>query len=202
MIKFASPLQIRYFSTTPYLFGDSAVKYSAIPHINIPDTIPDNPPDGYLRLAMIKQLQDGEALFDFAVQFQTDAGVMPIEDPCQEWPESMSPFRKVATIKIPQQEFDSEKQKEFGENLSFSPWHALPEHRPLGGINRARKVVYRAISHFATNTIVCPVRSLVVGRFNVKLKNSVPTHFGKHCRTNLPPQCKNAHRPPQPGGQW
>ncbi len=73
---------------------------------------------------------------------------MPIEDPGHEWPESMSPFRKVATIRILQQEFDSDKQKEFGENLSFTPWHALPEHRPLGGVNRARKVVYRAISLF------------------------------------------------------
>ena len=34
----------------------------------------------------------------------------------------------------------------FGENLSFTPWHSLPEHRPLGGINRARKAIYRAIS--------------------------------------------------------
>ena len=32
------------------------------------------------------------------------------------------------------------------ENLSFNPWHSLPAHRPLGGINRARKVVYPALS--------------------------------------------------------
>lgn len=148
MITFANPLQIRYFSTTPYLFGISAVKYSAIPRIDVPDTIPSDPPNDYLRLAMMKQLKNGEAIFDFAVQFQTDAETMPIEDPGHEWKESISPFRKVATLRILRQEFDNEKQKEFGENLSFSPWHALPEHRPLGGINRARKVVYRAISTF------------------------------------------------------
>lgn len=148
MIKFANPLQIRYFSTTPYLFGTSAVKYSAIPHIETPDTIPSDPSDDYLRLAMMKQLKSGEARFDFSVQLQTDAETMPIEDPGHEWSEIISPFCKVATIRILQQEFDSEKQREFGENLSFSPWHALPEHRPLGGINRARKVVYRIISMF------------------------------------------------------
>lgn len=146
--KFANPLQIRYFSTTPYLFGSSAVKYSAIPQITSPDAIPDNPADDYLRLAMMNQLKEGEALFDFAVQLQTDAEAMPIEDPGHEWQESLSPFRKVATIRILQQEFDSEEQREFGENLSFTPWHALPEHRPLGGINRARKIVYQAISIF------------------------------------------------------
>jgi hypothetical protein len=73
---------------------------------------------------------------------------MPIEDPGVEWPQAMSPFRKLATIRIPAQQFDSPGQHAFGENLSFTPWHALPEHRPLGGINRARKVVYQAISRF------------------------------------------------------
>ncbi|MCX7066767.1 MAG: catalase family protein [Methylococcales bacterium] len=148
IIKFANPLQIRYFSTTPYLFGNTAVKYSAIPHINTPDTIPKNSADDYLRLAMIKQLQDGEAMFDFAVQLQTNADTMSIEDSGHEWSESLSPFRKVASIRIFQQEFDNDSQKELGENLSFNPWHALPEHRPLGGINRTRKVIYQAISSF------------------------------------------------------
>lgn len=148
MIKFANPLQIRYFSTTPYLLGANAVKYSAIPHIKTSDTIPNDPADDYLRLAMMRQLKDGDALFDFAVQLQTDPTSMPIENPAQLWSEDESPFRKVATIRIMQQEFNSDQQKEFGENLSFSPWHALPDHRPLGGVNRARKVVYQAISLF------------------------------------------------------
>lgn len=148
MKKFANPLQIRYFSTTPYLFGNTAAKYSAIPVVDRPDAIPADPSDNYLREAMISQLTLGEARFDFAVQLQTDAGTMPIEDPGKAWPEQVSPFRKVATIRIPQQSFDSPAQREFGENLSYTPWHSLPAHRPLGGINRARKVVYRAISIF------------------------------------------------------
>lgn len=44
--------------------------------------------------------------------------------------------------------FDSPEQIEFGDNLSFTPWHSLPEHRPLGGINRARKIIYEALSEF------------------------------------------------------
>jgi catalase len=145
---FANPLQIRYFSTTPYLLGKRAVKYSAIPHVAQPDEIPANPDPDYLRLAMIRQLASGDAVFDFAVQFQTDPDDMPIEDPGKEWSEADSPFRKVATIRIFKQDFDSQKQREFGENLSYSPWHALPEHRPLGGINRARRVIYAFISAF------------------------------------------------------
>ena len=30
------------------------------------------------------------------------------------------------------------------ETLSFDPWHAVPELRPLGAIMRARSVAYRA----------------------------------------------------------
>ncbi len=148
MKKFANPLQIRYWSTTPYLLGSSAVKYSALPHVANADAIPADPPDDFLRRAMIRQLAQGDALFDFSIQFQTDAHSMPIEDPSVEWSEVVSPFIKVATIRIPAQQFDDEQQRAFGENMSFTPWHSLPQHRPLGGINRARKLVYQTISQF------------------------------------------------------
>lgn len=148
MKKFANPLQIRYWSTTPYLFGDYAVKYSVIPTGKITDRIPSKPSDDFLQAAMARQLSMGDAYFDFAVQFQADASSMPIEDPGKEWSERTSPFRKVATIRIPKQSFNSQQQIEFGENLSYSPWHSLPEHRPLGGINRSRKLVYEVISKF------------------------------------------------------
>jgi catalase len=146
--KFANPLQVRYFSTTPYLWGETAIKYSAIPRGGDPDAIPKNAQDDYLRTAMVRQLEAGDARFDFTVQLRTDARTMPIEDPGREWSEAASPYRKVASIVIPRQSFDTGQQREFGENLSYSPWHSLPEHRPLGGVNRARKVVYAFISTF------------------------------------------------------
>jgi len=34
----------------------------------------------------------------------------------------------------------------FCENLSFDPWHTLPEQRPLGAINRIRLQVHSGIS--------------------------------------------------------
>ena len=81
-------------------------------------------------------------------QFQTDPHKMPIEDPGITWDESVSPFRNVATLTIPPQVFDTAERREFGDNLSFNPWRVLPEHRPLGGINRARRQVYEALSVF------------------------------------------------------
>jgi hypothetical protein len=149
MKKFANPLQMRYWSATPYLFGAGrAVKYSAIPHITNPDSIPDNPDHDYLRHALAATVAKGPVTFDFAVQFQLDADKMSLEDAAQTWHESDSPFRKVATIRIPQQECDSDMQRAFGENMSFSPWHSLPDHKPLGGTNRARKFIYEFISLF------------------------------------------------------
>ncbi|MDQ2826562.1 MAG: catalase, partial [Actinomycetota bacterium] len=80
------------------------------------------------------------------VQVRTNPASMPVEDPTTRWSERRSPFRKVATIRIPSQDFTSEARKSFAENLSFTPWHALAEHRPLGGINRVRRAVYDAVS--------------------------------------------------------
>ena len=71
---------------------------------------------------------------------------MPVEDPSVEWDEAVSPFVTVATLKIPKQTFDSEPQMAYCEALSFTPWHSLPEHQPIGGINRIRKVVYERAS--------------------------------------------------------
>jgi hypothetical protein len=47
----------------------------------------------------------------------------------------------VATIRIPQQAFESADQMNAAEKIAFNPWSALPEHQPLGGMNRARKLI-------------------------------------------------------------
>ncbi len=51
-----------------------------------------------------------------------------------------------ATIDIPAQEFNAEAQDARVEAMSFTPWHSLPEHRPVGQINEIRKSVYLASS--------------------------------------------------------
>ncbi len=144
--------QQRYFSMTPYLLGRRYIKFSARPvdcdtgAALVPPVAP--PPDGpdYLRDRMIAWMKSRDACFTFAVQPQTDPATMPVEDPTIVWDETKAPFIEVASIRIPKQRFDSDAQRAFCENLSYTPWHALPEHRPVGGINRIRKVVYEGIS--------------------------------------------------------
>ena len=144
----ASLLDTRFWSTTPIAFADRSVKYTAIPRNPKLNARSDATNPDFLRERLGVDLAANEACFDFCVQLQTDPERMPIEDPTVEWPESNSPFQKVATIRIPVQEIDDPKRSEFGDDLSFNPWHCLAEHRPLGGINRGRKEIYAALSEF------------------------------------------------------
>jgi hypothetical protein len=95
---------------------------------------------------MKKQLSIAPAEFLFSIQLQADPQSMPIEDASICWDERVSPFVPVATLRIPMQDFDTSTRNSQGENMRFSPWHCLPVHRPLGSINRARRMVYHAIS--------------------------------------------------------
>ena len=142
-----SPLEVRYWSCVPYLLGEGqAMKYSVRPRPQSKTKIPWNPPDDWLRQAMYVTLGSREWEFDFLVQLQTDPRRMPIEDASIEWPEKLSPFVPVAKIRIPSQKFDAAEQTMLAQQFSYNPWHAVPEHRPLGNQNRARKVIYTELS--------------------------------------------------------
>ncbi|MEQ1513818.1 MAG: hypothetical protein ABL934_14205 [Lysobacteraceae bacterium] len=146
-IRPTSPLDIRYWSTTPYRFGKGhAVKYSLIPTSRQRSSMPKTPGESYLSEAMQRHLDKHEASFDFCVQLQQDG--MPIEDAAPRWDETASPFLKVATLRIPKQKFRTAQRDALAESLAFSPGHALPAHAPLGGLNRARIKIYRALSKF------------------------------------------------------
>lgn len=147
--KISNPLQTRYWSTVPYQLGAGsgrlAVKYSARACSTTMDPIPANPGDNFLRDALRATLQKGDACMEFLVQPRTSES-MDIEDSMTEWKEADAPFYRVATIRISPQAFDTPEQNLFCENLAFNPWHALPEHKPLGATNRLRKVIYAHIS--------------------------------------------------------
>lgn len=162
--KIPNPLQTRYWSQVPYQLGvgqlgigqlgagqlrtdnpPQAVKYSVQSCTAIVDAIPQQPEHDYLRAALKRSLQHGDACMQFLVQPRTSTAML-VEDSMTEWKESKAPFYRVATIRIPKQQFDTPAQNAFCENLSFTPWHSLPEHKPLGAMNRLRKVIYEHIS--------------------------------------------------------
>jgi len=148
----SSPFEAPYFSCVPYLLGEGqAMQYSFWPktakRTSIP-RLPLRPPDDYLRQAMVRALNAGDVELDFRVQLQTDPLLMPIENAAVLWPERLSPRVSVATLRIARQVFDSPAQINFEKQLSYNPWHCIPEHRPLGNQSRARKRMYLALSTF------------------------------------------------------
>ena len=143
----ASPLQETYWSCVPYLLGEGqAMQYRFVPRPFPHLRVPWRPGPDYLRAAMVRTLSEHEVVLDLLVQLQTDARLMPIEHAGVMWSERHSPPRPVATLRIPAQSFDSEAQRAFADRLSFNPWHAMPEHRPLGNQNRARRVIYSELA--------------------------------------------------------
>ena len=146
----SSPLEAPYFSCVPYLLGEGqAMQYSVWPtsarKTPIP-RLPFRPPDDYLRNAMAATLAAGDVELDFRIQRQTDPHLMPIENAGVLWPERLSPRVSVATLRLPRQIFTSASQMEFAKRLSYNPWHAIPEHRPLGNQSRARRRMYYELS--------------------------------------------------------
>ncbi|MGO9008399.1 MAG: hypothetical protein ACLQIQ_06485 [Beijerinckiaceae bacterium] len=62
-------------------------------------------------------------------------------------PDSIAPYVTVVRLGIAQQEFTGDAARQFDarvEAAAFDPWSALMDHRPLGDVMRARKVVYFA----------------------------------------------------------
>jgi hypothetical protein len=147
-----SPLEVRYWSCVPYLLGEGqAMKYAVRPRPSSTTKIPWNFPANWLKQAMAETLSTRDWEFDFLVQVQTDPARMPIEDASIEWPERESPFVPVARIRVPKQVFDTPERTLLAREFSFNPWHAIPEHRPLGNQNRARKIIYRELSRARQN---------------------------------------------------
>ena len=143
----ANPLEVQYYSNVPFLLGDDqAVQYSVKPVRKGRSRIPVKPRDDYLREAMVRTLADGDWEMDFMVQVQTDPHLMPIEDATVKWPERLSPYIPVARLRLLQQRFDSDEQLGFADVLRYNPWHSLPEHKPLGNSNRARRRMYAELA--------------------------------------------------------
>lgn len=83
--------------------------------------------------------------YRLALQRFVDEDRTPIEDGAVEWREEVSPPVEVATVTIPQQEILSETGRAQAvevDRIAFNPWNAPPEFRPLGNLNRARRIVY------------------------------------------------------------
>lgn len=151
---FGHPLCDAYFSQAPIRFGDYVAKLGAFPASSAQDGLkgwqldPHQDEDGF-RHAAVDFIRAHETVFELRAQLWTDRETQPIEDSAVEWPLADSPYRTVATIRIPAQEaYSPARQRYFDDVMTFRPAHALAAHRPLGSVMRARLQVYQALSRF------------------------------------------------------
>lgn len=140
----------RYWSTQPYRFGDRGdyAKYTARPCAAPPaEAIPGDSPDAanYLRKRLERDLAANEACFELQVQLRgEDKAAFPLDQATVPWSESVSVPQTVAKVTLAKQDIVANEAA--CENMSFNPWHALPEHRPVGSVNKARGIVYKKLA--------------------------------------------------------
>jgi hypothetical protein len=130
-----------WFSALPIRFGAHAVRYSLLPLDTAPSKAGSAP--DHLGDELKARLATGPVSWDFRVQFFVDEKGTPIEDASVEW---NAPWVTLGRLTLPKQDLTSprgQKLTAFIEKLSFDPWHAPEEFRPLGNMMRARNHAYR-----------------------------------------------------------
>ena len=152
-----------YFSQVPFLYGPYMAKWSvapASPELLALKDAPvdlDDKPDG-LRAALVDHFAARGGEWELQVQLCTNLETMPIEDASVVWPEAESPFVTVARITVPPQPaWTDALSSEIDDGLAFSPWHGLAAHRPLGSINRARRLAYAGSANARSPRGRCPI---------------------------------------------
>ncbi len=130
-----------YHTALPLRFGPFAAKLRLA--ATTTEAGPVDPSPSRYREDLARRIAKGPLAWELSAQLYSDATTTPIEDPTVEW---QGPFVPLARLEIPQQDVATAagaKLEAAVEAMSFDPWHALVEHRPLGGMMRARNAAYR-----------------------------------------------------------
>lgn len=160
------PLGETYYSQAAFRYGSHIAKFSLAPVSPrmteaSGDTVTTHDRPDALREVVNEVMIEQGGKWEFRVQLCTDLEKMPVEDPTVRWDEDASPFRTVAIFEAePQHAWAYGSSEHVEDKLSFSPWHGLAAHRPLGGINRARKDTYDYSADFRGEFNGCPVHAV------------------------------------------
>ena len=143
-----------FYSQAPMLWGPYMAKVSIAPvspalkaRTDVPLDLSSRP-DG-IRETVVEFFHYNGGEWEFRVQLCTDIDSMPIEDSSIPWPEDKSPYIAVGRISVlSQQAWSDARAAVIDDGLSFSPWHGVQAHRPIGSVMRARKKAYEASAKF------------------------------------------------------
>jgi hypothetical protein len=148
------PLGETYHTAAPLRFGDYFGKMRLVPVSDNLIALRGKHVDhshswNCLKDSMVSFFQTETAVWELRVQLCTDLMKMPVENASVEWDERLSPPLALARITAqPQNAYSDARRLWVDEQLSFTPWHSLAAHRPLGSIMRARFKAYQASSQF------------------------------------------------------
>ena len=160
--KMTNILGETFYSQAPIRYGDHIAKVCVAPVADLA-ALTGAPVDAggdaeALRHAVALHFATRSGAWELRVQLCTDLETMPIEDASVAWPEDQSPYVVVATIQAaPQDSWDAARVAAIDEGLSFSPWHGLEAHRPLGSVMRARNTTYASSARFRGTHNGCPM---------------------------------------------
>jgi len=155
-VRATNPLAIEYFSISPFQHGlgqnSQVVKYKVTPCKGVWFESVDRANPNFLQHQLKNTLRADDACFSFQVQklpkypynrspYKTQAdkikyATKKIENPTIPW---HSPFKEFARIHIPAQDPVDDQTC---DRSVINPWNTLPQHQPLGGINRLRLAAY------------------------------------------------------------
>ncbi|PTL81313.1 catalase [Vitiosangium sp. GDMCC 1.1324] len=141
MPKVPSLASVPFYTALPLRFGTMAAKLALFPVGPSAGGTADA-----LRENLISRLRSGPLSWSLRVQLFVDERTTPIENASVVWPEDRAPFHELARLTLPQQDVTSAsgaKLEELIDRMSFDPWHAVEELRPLGAMMRARAIAYR-----------------------------------------------------------
>ncbi len=151
---FTHPLGETFSTVAPVRYGEYVAKISFAPLSENLKALTDKHVDaghGFnpLEEALRDFFKTNTSVWQVRAQLATDPATTPIEDASKEWAEDKAPWQPVGTITVlPQESYSDARQIFFDEQLSFTPWHALAAHQPLGGIMRSRRLAYEEAQKF------------------------------------------------------
>ncbi len=160
-----------FWSRGAICWGDKlAVRYLFRPAPNAPHAPdPSETDPGYLSIELARRLEVGDISYELCLQLFADPNKTPIEDTSIEWTRICLASDQGGSPQDQQTEDwrrRSDRQCPPCRRTGFNPWNTTEAFRPLGNLNRARKVVYDASAAYRHSfrwTSPVPFRNQLAG---------------------------------------
>jgi hypothetical protein len=131
-----------FYSAAPIACGPYAVRLRLVPDAGNGPTNPKARRNWGADMA--DRLGQQDLNYQLELQPFVDETLTPIENTSINW---TTPYTPVARLHLPRQDLTGPQGLALRSQVEaglFDPWSALADHRPLGDVMRARKVVYYA----------------------------------------------------------